>query len=45
MIQSGMVNGAFFGPGADSAAASFAAKLENGTLTGVFGADIKKTAQ
>lgn len=43
--QGGMVNGAFFGPGADSTAGSFAAKLENGSITGIFGADIKTPAQ
>lgn len=43
--RSGVVNGAFFGPGADSTAGSFAAKLENGSITGIFGADIKTPAQ
>lgn len=41
--QSGNVNGAFYGPNADSVAGSFGAKLQDGNIMGVFGAGIKRT--
>ncbi|WP_027360369.1 FecR domain-containing protein [Desulforegula conservatrix] len=40
--QGGNVNGAFYGPNADSVAGSFGAKLQDGNIMGVFGAGIKR---
>lgn len=37
--QAGSVNGAFFGPNAESAAGSFGAKVTDGSIMGVFGAN------
>lgn len=37
--QAGVVNGAFFGPNAESAAGSFGAKVTDGSIMGVFGAN------